>query len=638
MDVRETLKEARRIFVTALSVGETERGIALISDLPADISDENKEYARAYAYKLSLKRLALNFAEKFDESSLQKLLGYIDRCMPKLRTEFPSTHAAFARMKSAAEKLERAEQETRRAAEMLAAAKKGAFGSAELSAECDRLRGEIAALGSSDIPDEPLGAGVAFPDLKAEAESALGRLAGALGDEAAKLLAADDEKLLRGAVRELDAKAYDYCPDMAEMTRGMAGAIVLCTPFDDEAELYVRSVAEREGRKFSVADLSALSDASPEVVKRLLDAFVRAGKDCLLLGAAHYVGDSNALLVAAMRFGKAGRRIYMTDDSGGGVYRTALELAVETDGLSTLDVSRLDLSMPAFADVIRIFEERGMISPSDSAEVRNAMKFIGFVGLNEAVAAFVGGKDWKLAARRRSEDNRAEALEYLARLANPSLFIDSDWGDFSGYGSGADESKPPFDYDRIAVVNPENVRRIMQSGLSLFSRIGILTRYCLLAGADESVWEQLDPEIREERITEATKLTMRALAIPFEPVVEIKKTLGPGVAGQCCDGGKLIQYVYHDTLKFDFLQRMICHECFHAFQSEAINGGWKIWHWAELGVTRNRIGQWKMNQTVYVGDTSSLVYKVEIYECDARAFEHDCADGDGKDYRKVDLV
>ena len=158
MDVRETLKEARRIFVTALSVGETERGIALISDLPADISDENKEYARAYAYKLSLKRLALNFAEKFDESSLQKLRGYIDRCMPKLRTEFPSTHAAFARMKSAAEKLERAEQETRRAAEMLAAAKKGAFGSAELSAECDRLRGEIAALGSSDIPDERLSA------------------------------------------------------------------------------------------------------------------------------------------------------------------------------------------------------------------------------------------------------------------------------------------------------------------------------------------------------------------------------------------------------------------------------------------------------------------------------------------------
>ena len=69
-----------------------------------------------------------------------------------------------------------------------------------------------------------------------------------------------------------------------------------------------------------------------------------------------------------------------------------------------------------------------------------------------------------------------------------------------------------------------------------------------------------------------------------------------------------------------------------------MNGGWKIWHWAELGVTRNRIEQWKMNQAVYVGDTSSLVYKVEIYECDARAFEHDCADGDGKDYRKVDLV
>ena len=45
-----------------------------------------------------------------------------------------------------------------------------------------------------------------------------------------------------------------------------------------------------------------------------------------------------------------------------------------------------------------------------------------------------------------------------------------------------------------------------------------------------------------------------------------------------------------------------------------------------------------MNQEVYVGDTSSLVYKVEIYECDARAFEHDCADGDGNDYSKVDLV
>ena len=69
---------------------------------------------------------------------------------------------------------------------------------------------------------------------------------------------------------------------------------------------------------------------------------------------------------------------------------------------------------------------------------------------------------------------------------------------------------------------------------------------------------------------------------------------------------------------------VICHECFHAFQHTATDSPYADWFFTELGVTQGRIAQWDDNFKVYVGAEGGVTYRVEIVECDAKAFALDC--------------
>ncbi|MDE7301058.1 MAG: hypothetical protein K2N47_02700, partial [Clostridia bacterium] len=175
-------------------------------------------------------------------------------------------------------------------------------------------------------------------------------------------------------------------------------------------------------------------------------------------------------------------------------------------------------------------------------------------------------------------------------------------------------------------VNPDNIRKIMEGTFSLFQKCGMISTYCLLCGTSAAEWKTLPKEAKAERLTEASKLVMRALGVDIVPVVEVLDELdNPKAGGLCIDGGKRIQYQTKSVEDFDWSARAVCHECFHAFQRMAAVVGWQEWYETELHVTPGRIDQWIFNQSRYRDIRKGHdVYLIQIVESDARAFEDDC--------------
>lgn len=625
MNIRERLREAKHILMTAMTPEETEKGMAVLRLLPAPpvIDEENEALARAYAYKLTLKKLSLEFFRTLDDAARVALVGYIDKCLPDLGDKFPGTRAAFESVRSSAQALSYACTVAEEARRITAQ-----------SEDVEELRkAERSAVAARDevrsfaLPAKPLGEGTAFPDPSDCAAKVLDKLADEAGARARRLLCESGEKLIASLTSDLAEGSYDYFPDLSREMRGMAGAIVLCTPLEDEAELFVHSYAVKNKRTFVKVRAEALAARGRESIRALFDALGSVGKDCLVLGAAHAAAAGEELLAVSREFGGSGRMVMLCDD-GDVLYRQSGAGA---------GISRLDLSMPFFRDVNGILISRGMASEEDEEEIKRIMPFAGFTGLNAAVAAHIAGSDWKRVAAMYSDEHAAASLAYLTRLGNPSRFIDSGWGDFSAYRRGADRAKRAFDYDEVRIVDPANVRRIMESGQSLFARIGATVRYCLLAGADKSAWSALDAETRGERINEATRLTFRALGMETVPDVTLEADLGKGVGGLCSDGGRVIKYLESLAANYEFMHECICHESFHAFQHDAIADGWRTWHWTELGVVLSRLDEWKFNFSHYYPDTSSKGYKVEIVECDARSFASECVRQGNECWHELDL-
>lgn len=624
MNIRETIKEAKRIYLTSTGVSETEKGIELLRSLPAPpaIDKENEAYARAYAYRLTLKKYAFGYFTTLSERERNVLVRYIERCMPVLAEKFPGTRADFARTLAAADALAPA-------GDILAAAADALVSGSGLGEAAESAENEAARLRVSDIAP-PLG-GAAFIDVRATAASLLENAARECraADKRAEKESAD--ALIAELAPPLGNAAYDCFPDPERNERGMTGAIVLCTPLTEEAKLYVRAVADREKREFALVSATALAAYPEGTAEKLFAALASDGRDALVVGASHMPGGREELFSAAAKFALSGRKIYIADDSGA-LYKEAVSC-----GVSASSLGRLDLALPFFRDVMGELEERGMAGQEDKDEIKKLMPFAGYTGLNAAITAFAAGRDWKAAAEAASRDNAADVLEYISRTGNPGRLVDPEWGDFSSYRKGADESKPAFDYDDIRVADPANIRRIMTRDLTVFERVGALTRYCLLGGADESAWKALDEETRDERMEEATRLVYRALGISYIPEVSVEDDLGKGVGGLCCNGGRVIKYLASALREYRYSQEVVIHESYHAFQHEALSTGWRRWHWTELGVPEARLNEWQYNFANYYSDTSSKGYKVEIVEGDARAFSAECIKRGDDCWNTIDL-
>ena len=441
----------------------------------------------------------------------------------------------------------------------------------------------------------------------------------------------------------------EFFPVLPLRKETRANCLFLCSPFLREVHLYVKSFADDNKRDFVVIEPNQFNGKSASTIRSIFQLLEQQGKDCLINDINEYRNSENieAFLREMINFGKRGHYIFIIDSVGKRkFYNMAFEIAKTDESLSIMDVSYAYLTMPAYSDTIELFEDKGMITAAEYSEVRQNMPFMGFCGLNDAVAMFAKKKDWKKTAMRWSLDNKPIALEYLANLPLQVNLIDSGWGDYSNLTLTVEEKKRSFDYDDLAGINTANLRKIVDGPYNLFEKCGCVTAYCLLAGADSEVWKTLDADVQSERLTLATRLVMRLLDVDIEPEVKVvpkEEWTLKGAGGVCCDGGKRIEYRQDCITNYDWMVGTVVHECFHAFQHKA-EREWKRWYFDELGVTKGRVNEWAYNNgydtqakryRYYSIDKNKTAYMVQIIESDARAFEIDCENARAKVFSTI---
>ena len=138
----------------------------------------------------------------------------------------------------------------------------------------------------------------------------------------------------------------------------------------------------------------------------------------------------------------------------------------------------------------------------------------------------------------------------------------------------------------------------------------------------------------------ATTLVARVLDTSYAPCVEIvpdNEWDRDGAGGVCVDGGKRIIYRASSVENYSWMEDAVCHECFHAFQHTALSVPFAEWFFTERGVTEGRIASWDDNFKVYSGTEDPKVYRVEIVECDARAFALDCLRNIENHWKDIDF-
>jgi len=442
---------------------------------------------------------------------------------------------------------------------------------------------------------------------------------------------------------------YMFYPNVGIEENRYANSLVINSPFNNEIRLFVSSFARSKGLNFSIIKSTVFEKMEECEIKETFELLKRKEINCLIEGLSTFTNSKikKYLYQTIMKFGKDGSYIFMNDNVGdNGLYKEFVQICNESNGAySLLDISSTYLSMPAFNDLIQLLVQESIIPNSEDEiinKIKKSLPFMGFIGLNELFRAATANKDWLTIASEISQKNyTSEVKEYLSKIPSQALLIDSYWGDFSQGFTHQEIERKEFDYDVIRISNPKNIRKIMESGFTIFEKCGLITRYCLLCGEDIGIWTTLDRESQKERIDEATKLVFQVLGIfDIVPIVEVlDKLSNPGAGGLCCDGGKKIQYKYSSVQNFEWLITCICHESFHAFQHMAYSVPYCRWFWTELGVTPGRVEEWRLNNKVYFGDIVKDFdrYRYQIIEADANAFEVDCRDSSGKVWNMIDF-
>lgn len=610
------------------------------------ISDTNRENAQFLKIKIELKSYAVAyFCEGYENADFIALKAFAENAEAEcVRLGFKKTGELCAFVLKCAETVNKITYDAV-ALKAKICDYEGRCVATDLD-ECTAVAAALSekaqAVASSSLPKVLFTDGAYFPDIKTQLTADLNELCGVAENAAAEISKTQAEDVMRTGIEDvtekLDKEGFTYFPQVD--TERLARTITVCTPYAEEAEILAWSCAggakifRVQALSFERLDIKSIDAAFAEIA--------RQGADCVIYGLRHYRAKNKAhFLRAAIKYAKAGRRAYLVADDGTrALYEEALQAC--TDGLSALDVSFLYLSMPDFTQTVETMQSLGMIS-EDGADidfVRKNLPFAGFAGLNEAVKAFGAGADWKKIVAERSQDNFAAAQKYMLKLPRQALFIDGGWGSY--HEDIIVRKSKSFDYDDIKTVNPNNVKKIMEGNFSLFQKCGMISTYCMLCGSTAADWSGLPIEIKSERLTEATKLVMRALGVPIVPEVQVLDKLSVGGAGGlCCDGGKRILYKNSSVKDFDWTAKAVCHESFHAFQHYAINFGWQDWYETELHVTPGRIDMWGFNFSKYRSiDKDADGYMIQIVESDARAFESDCLgrnESEGQILNLIDL-
>ena len=444
-------------------------------------------------------------------------------------------------------------------------------------------------------------------------------------------------KLLAECVKPLNSSGYkttaDYYENPVDRSKVTARAIVISTPFLDEAMLYAGVYSGYINQNMHILFAEKLLECKNRGVSpdALMCQAKAEGLSFIVIGIDKLSGEFlEDVKLAFLRAAHNGTHILIMNNAGGrALYESMDKLAATDSNLSTTDIYHAFLTMPSFNAVIRVLSDNGYISTgdSDTSRVRAALPFMGFVGLNTILRSDLSSP-WFELAKARSDENMDLALQYLSTLFAPRQLIDDGWGNFAGHVRFVKGEKKHFDYDDLHGLDKENIRMIMEkSGISTFDRCGLIVKYCLLSGNDVSAWPKFSAEEQTKRASTATKMVAKVLDTSYTPSVEIvpeEKWEKKEAGGYCADGGKRIVYRQSCVQNYAWMEDSVCHECFHAFQHTATDSPYADWFFTELGVTQGRIAQWDDNFKVYVGAEGGVTYRVEIVECDAKAFALDC--------------
>ena len=426
--------------------------------------------------------------------------------------------------------------------------------------------------------------------------------------------------------RRLDYSKYDYYPVPDYDEGGRARAVILNTPFIDEARLFAAHLVP-DGEQISEFDANEFG-GSTEGIERVF-TYINYKKCATLITNAEMLGEDNLklLLRHVMNAGKNNVHVFVIDTDGGRLYDLALVVAAEDQNLRALDISSSYITMPTFIDVVA--EIKALKLCENDGEIRyllQEMPFLGFMGLNE-ISQPEYRNSWATHGRKISAGKAAVAKRYLNKLRSAMLFIDDGWGDFS-VGTTVIDDGGEFNYDDIKDIDIENVRKIVESNASIAAKCGMITRYCTTGTGDTSVWEKITREEMSERLTLATRMVFRFLRVPLNPEVEVVDEFDNDTAGgQCCDGGKLIQYKYDCCKSVSWTRDCVVHESFHALQAKLTAGNWTQWYYDNMGITYGCVQEWARTRKIYNHNTKSDVYQVHMYESGARSFEIDCQRG-----------
>ena len=636
---KDILERANTVYyfsVNAEELGGAEREVkALIKQ--SWLSSENRERGESLMWRITAKRLALiYFEEGYDgedaaalidfakeKASLAKGKGYektalilsaLAECAARVNDVMKDADEIACKVRS---------REWKRVAE-----------SEEVCREAERAfaqkEKQIEAIA---FPSPLFNKGVKFPDVKAEILRELKKVRVFAEKCAFELECKRGKDVITGLRDIRETTEWKYCEYTALIDASQANTMFLCTPFQDEAELFI--VQNSKGPIYELSG-DLLAGRSEEGLKKTFEIFLREKAAVVVTGLNGY-GDENEeeIFRLCTEYGKGGNRAFIVDSSGNRELYTRAAHAVGAE-----DIGFTYLTMPGFIDVKEFFRARGMIE--DSAEdmrfMREYLPFMGYAGLNMAVRARARGIDWRkvVTAHVRGRAERAE--KYLKELPTQSQLLDSGWGDYSDPGK-APAAKSEFNYDGIAEVDKGNIQKIMNAPVIFYQRCGMLVTYCCCAGADFSVWGMLSIEEKQDRVSLATRLLMSAMGVKVKGRVEFYDSI-PGAKkaeGMCCNGGQVIMY-RNGLLKSDpeYVAGVIAHECMHALQYQAKTEGWSEWMYRDAGVTFSRVEEWTLNYSHKIDEPYNK-YRNQVLEADAEAFAYDCTRGVKDVWHTIDL-
>ncbi len=452
-------------------------------------------------------------------------------------------------------------------------------------------------------------------------------------------------------IKELEKVVYEFYPNLRIEENKYSNALIINSPIIDEVRLFVNSYMANKKMECLVINASSFEQMDELIIKETFELLKNNNYHLLLEGLDKFnnIKTKNYLFEIIMKYSKEGMKIFIVDSIGdNGLYNEFINVCKKEDNTFTImDISATYLSMPSFQDLVQLLIDEKII-PDNSDEytkiIKEKLPFMGFRGLNEIFVAVSSGTNWIKNAEKISKKNKNQKVEdYLRKIPSQSLLIDTFWGDFTNGVVHILNDKPKFDYDGVRLVNPNNIKKIVESDLSLFEKCGLVCRYSLLAGEDVSIWPTLSRESQEKRLQEATSIVYQLLGIfDFVPTVNVVDLIdnNQNIKGQCQFRGKIVLYQYKGAQEFDSIVETICHESFHSFQFLAIYSPYNRWFWNELGITAGRIEQWRLNDKNYFTTSNGDKYehyRYQIFESDAFAFQKDCLEASGKVLNLIDF-